>query len=53
MTTTLYWRPTPKDQPAATDLPYPLKRPLAQRYWNHDGSLYGDAIELTRPEETP
>lgn len=46
MTTTMYWRPAPKDVPPAHDLPDTLKRILAQRHWGHDGSLYGGEVQL-------
>ena len=48
MTTTMYWRPAPKDEPPENDLPDGLKRILARRYWNHDGTLHGDAVRLDR-----
>ena len=41
MSTSLWWQPTPKDQPPPQTLEYALKRALAQRLWNHDGSLWG------------
>lgn len=46
MSSTLYWRPAPKDVPAPRDLPTGLKWALARRLWGHDGSLNGDEIEL-------
>lgn len=46
MTTTMYWRPAPKETPPAHDLPDTLKRILARRYWDHDGSLYGGEVGL-------
>lgn len=46
MSTSLYWRPVPVD-PSGTSLPYGLKKAVARRFWDHDGSLYGDPAELT------
>ena len=51
MTTTMYWRPVPKDIPPENDLPDGLKRILARRYWNHDGTLYGDAVRLDKRDQ--
>lgn len=48
MSTSLYWRPVPQDTPPARDLPYDLKKAISQRFWGHDGSLYGDEVELTQ-----
>ncbi len=47
MSTDLWYRPVPKDQPPAETLPYPLKRAIARRYWDHDGTLCGDELEFT------
>jgi hypothetical protein len=46
MSTSLYWRPVPKETPPEHDLPYGLKRAIAERLWGHDGSLYGDKIVI-------
>lgn len=46
MSSNLYWRPVPKEQPPKRELPFELKKALAQRLWGHDGSLYGDAVDL-------
>jgi hypothetical protein len=42
----MYWRPAPKDVPPVEELPYQLKKAVAQRLWGHDGSLYGDAVMI-------
>lgn len=44
MSTNLYWRPVPKDYPGH-NLDQ-LKFILGPRFWDHDGSLPGDPIEL-------
>lgn len=44
MSTSLYWRPAPKDLPPENYLPFALKHALAKRIWGHDGSLYGDEV---------
>lgn len=46
MTTTMYWRPAPKDVPPAHDLPDTLKRALANRIWDHDGTLHGESVQI-------
>jgi hypothetical protein len=46
VSSSLYWRPAPTDRPAPRDLPEGLKKALANRFWGHDGSLFGDEIEL-------
>lgn len=46
MSSSLYWRPAPKDPPPRRHLPFGLKKAIAQRIWGHDGSLYGDAVEI-------
>lgn len=48
----MYWRPAPKEQPPAEELPYALKKAIAQRLWGHDGSLNGEEVELG-PEIVP
>ena len=50
MSSTLYWRPAPKDVPPAEGLPYELKKAIARRFWDHDGSLHGDEIEVGAAE---
>lgn len=50
MSSSMYWRPAPKEEPPANDLPYALKRAVAQRFWHHDGSLYGDDYELGKED---
>lgn len=47
MSTSMYWRPVPKE-PRPAELPYDLKRAIAQRLWGHDGSLWGEATEIDR-----
>lgn len=46
MSSSLYWRPAPKEEPPAHDLPFGLKKAISQRFWGHDGSLYGDKVEM-------
>lgn len=46
MSSSLYWRPAPKNVPPARDLPESLKKRISQRLWGHDGSLNGDEIEI-------
>lgn len=46
MSSSLYWRPAPKDEPPANHLPSGLKYAIARRLWDHDGSLWGDEIEV-------
>lgn len=46
MSSTLYWRPAPKDVPPAESLPFELKKAIARRFWDHDGSLHGEEIEV-------
>lgn len=46
MSTSLYWRPAPKEVPPARVLPYELKKAIAQRMFGHDGSLCSDEIEV-------
>ena len=46
VSSSLYWKPAPKDEPHPEDLPYELKKAIARRYWDHDGSLNGDEILL-------
>lgn len=46
MSTSLYWRPAPKDVPPADTLPSELKKALARRYWDHDGSMWADEREF-------
>jgi len=48
MSSSLYWRPVPRDIPPAEELPYQLKKALSVRLWGHDGSLYGDKVELNK-----
>lgn len=43
MSTTLYWRPV---NPVGGDLPYDLKRILAKKYWNSDGTSVEEEIQL-------
>ena len=47
MSTDLYWMPSPKESPPPEVLDTDLKRILARRLWNHDGSLHGEAREVT------
>lgn len=46
VSTTMYWRPAPKTPPPGTDLPDTLKRIIADRFWDHDGTLYAEAAQL-------
>ncbi len=46
MSTNLYMRPVPREQPPAEELPFGLKKAISQRLWGHDGSLYGDEVEV-------
>jgi len=48
MSTSLYWTPAPGDVPPAEELPFELKKAIAQRLWGHDGSLWGEKVELSR-----
>jgi hypothetical protein len=41
----MYWRPVPKDLPEPESVSG-VKRLLAERLWGHDGSLYGEPIEV-------
>lgn len=50
MSTALYWRPAPKDEPPPDSLSDHLKRILARRFWDHDGSLYADTVTMTRDD---
>jgi hypothetical protein len=50
MSSSLYWRPVPREVPPANSLPYGLKKALARRYWDHDGSLNGDMIEISEAD---
>ena len=43
MSTNLYWRPVPREIPPARTV-NALKRAIARRVWDHDGSLHGDTI---------
>ena len=51
VSTNLYWRPAPKDQPKP-ELLSGIKHLLARRLWDHDGSLHGDVIQVG-PELLP
>jgi hypothetical protein len=46
MSSSMYWRPVPKDLPRPELLSYDLKHRLARRFWDHDGSLNGEPIEF-------
>lgn len=46
MSTSLYWRPVPKDPPPSRELSYELKKAIARRLWGHDGSLCGAEVEV-------
>jgi hypothetical protein len=46
----MYWRPAPKEEPPVQDLPYELKRAVAQRFWGHDGTLHGDDYALSKED---
>ncbi|WP_242890225.1 hypothetical protein [Actinomadura litoris] len=46
MSSSLYWRPAPREEPPAHELSYELKKAIAQRAWGHDGSLHGDEITI-------
>ncbi len=46
VTTTMYWRPAPKDVPPGHGLPDSLKRIIADRLWNHDGTLHAETAQL-------
>lgn len=48
MSSSLYWRAAPKALPPKHDLPSELKYAIARRFWGHDGSLYGDEIEMDK-----
>lgn len=50
MSSSMYWRPAPKEEPPAHDLPYELKHTVAQRFWNHDGTLHGDDHQLGKDD---
>ena len=45
MSTNLYYRPLPAE-PDKIELPFELKKAIAQRFWDHDGSLYGDEVRF-------
>lgn len=49
MSSTLYMRPAPLVQPKAVELPYELKRTIAKRFWDHDGTLTGSEVRLEGP----
>ncbi len=46
MTTSLCWRPVPKNPPPTKRLPSSLKLTIARHLWDHDGSLTGDPVEV-------
>lgn len=46
MSTNLYWLPAPTNPPKPRELPFQLKKALADRFWGHDGSLYGSPVTL-------
>lgn len=48
MSTSLYWRPAPKNLPPENYLPPALKHAIAKRIWEHDGSVHGDEIEVNK-----
>ena len=50
LSTNLYWRPAPKEEPPADTLADDLKRILARKFWGHDGSLWGETFIITRDE---
>lgn len=39
MSTSLYWRPAPREVPPSNTLGGMLKSRIARRLWDHDGSL--------------
>ena len=49
MSTSIYWEPVEqrKEYPHITDQ---LKYILAPKYWDHDGSLRGEDVYLTRED---
>lgn len=49
MSSNLYWRPVPVP-PREGDLPFALKKVLARKLWDHDGSLSSDPAELDRDD---
>lgn len=48
MSSSMYWRPAPKEVPPPNELSYELKKAVARRWWDHDGSLNGGEIEIGR-----
>ena len=46
MTSTLCWRPVPKEPPPENVLPGALKLTIARHLWDHDGSLRGDPVTV-------
>ena len=49
MSTSLYWRPSPPPTDRS-ELPFQLKKAISQRYWGHDGSLWGDEQEIGKDD---
>lgn len=43
MSTTLYWRPAPAPDPR-NSMSAAFKLAIAQRFWEHDGSLGGEPV---------
>lgn len=50
MSSSMYWRPAPKERPPARPLSDDLKYRLARRLWDHDGSVGGDEVELGKED---
>lgn len=48
MSSSMYWRPAPTEEPPAHGLPTSFKKTIAQRMWGHDGSLFGEKVEVGR-----
>lgn len=44
MSTSLFWKPAPINEPEPETLDYDLKKAIAPRVWDHDGSIYGPEI---------
>lgn len=45
LSSSLYWAPTPVE-PYRRELPFRLKKAIAERFWEHDGSIHGDKVTL-------
>lgn len=46
MSSTLHMQPVPRLRPKSEQLSFYLKKVIARRFWEHDGSLSGDKVRI-------